>query len=261
MRYAFLVVMVLVAVAGAVRPAAAQSVIGRVVSEVDRAPLAGVQVQLLDDEGAVHREVVTDSAGDFRVRAAVPGVYRLRASVLGHATVTSEPLRFELGGVTQVEIVMGTEAVVLEPVRVVAESSARMGPLREFYDRAERGVRAGVGRIFTRLDLETGGYTEMRHVLLMAPVRSGCPMSYFIDGMPASANELDGINIDQVEGVEIYSGPASVPPEYQRRVSCGATLVWMRRDMPGRPFSWTRMAGAAAVAVASFLLLNTLAGR
>jgi hypothetical protein len=249
------------AAASGAAPAAAQTLLGRVVSEQGREPLAGAEVQLIDEAGAVHRQAVTDSAGDFRLRADAPGEYTLRAAMLGYATVEGAPLQLTLAGVLHVEVVMGAQAVVLDPVRVVAATDTRMGPLREFYDRAERGIRGGTGRIFTRLDIERGGFTEMRHLLLAYPPRTGCPMSYFIDGMPASGNELAGINPEQVEGVEIYAGPTSVPPEYARRVQCGATLVWMRRDMPGRPFSWRRTALAAGAVATSIWLASVLRGR
>jgi hypothetical protein len=238
-----------------------QTVAGVVIGEPGRVPLAGAEVQLIDETGEVHRQVVTDSAGSFIVRANVPGAYTLRASMIGYDTVTSERLRLELAGVVQVQVVMGADPVPLDAVRVLAQSSARMGPLREFYDRAERGIRGGTGRIFTRADIETGGFTEMRHILLVSPPRAGCPMDFFIDGMPATPLELDGIDPVQVEGVEVYSSAASVPPEYQRRVRCGATLIWMRRDMPGRPFSWRRTAIAAGAAAASIWVAVRLMGR
>jgi len=249
------------AMAASATAALGQTVAGVVIGEPGSVPLAGAEVQLIDDTGVVHRQVVSDSAGSFIVRAAAPGAYTLRASVVGYDDVTSEPLRLELAGVLQVQVIMGADPVPLDPVRVLAQSSARMGPLREFYDRAERGIRGGTGRIFTRADIETGGFTEMRHILLVSPPRAGCPMNFFIDGMPATPAELDGIDPSQVEGVEIYTSAASVPPEYQRRTRCGATMIWMRRDMPGRPFSWRRTAVAAGAAAASIWVAVRLMGR
>jgi hypothetical protein len=245
----------------AAAPAHGQTVMGLVVGEPGRQPVAGADVSLIDETGAVHRQVVTDSVGNFVVRAATPGAYTLQVTTMGYETVNSSRLRLELGGVLQVQVVLGSQAVPLEPVRVMAEGSTRMGPLREFYDRAERGVRGGQGRIFTRVDIETGGYTEMRHILLVYPPRAGCPMSFFIDGMPASPTEMDGINPEQVEGVEVYASASAVPAEYQRRVSCGATFVWMRRDMPGRPFTWRRTAAAAAGVAASVWVATRLMKR
>jgi hypothetical protein len=261
MRHSFVFALLFAGLACSAAPVTAQTVLGRIVSEFEQTPVRGAQVELIDTAGAVQVQAVSDSAGGFRLRASAPGTYTLRATMLGYATTMSEPLRLETAGLVQVAVVLGTEAVALDPVRVVAQSSLRTGRLAEFYDRAERGARAGTGRILTRVDIETGGFGEMRHLLLVAPVRRGCPMSYFIDGMPASGNEMDGISLDQVEGVEIYSGPTSVPPEYQNRVSCAATLVWMRNDMPGRPFSWKRVIAAGAAVAASVWLGTQLMGR
>ncbi|HSJ25721.1 MAG TPA: carboxypeptidase-like regulatory domain-containing protein [Longimicrobiales bacterium] len=244
----------------AAMPVAGQTVSGRVMSETGE-PVGGAQVVLVDAAGAEARQAVTDSLGTFLMRAPLPGDYRLRTSMLGYAETTSEPLELAVASVVQLQVVMGRAAVALEPVTVVAVSSLRTGRLAEFYDRAERGARAGLGRIYTRAELEAGGFTEMRHVFLSAPPRAGCAQQLFIDGHPAAWNEVDGINPEHVEGVEIYSGPSSVPPEYARRVQCGAAMVWMRNDLPGRSFSWRRTAAAAGAALASLWLAGQLMGR
>ncbi|HSJ25722.1 MAG TPA: carboxypeptidase-like regulatory domain-containing protein [Longimicrobiales bacterium] len=218
--------------------AEAQSIIGRTITSTGRAPVAGVAVQLVDSTGGVHRSVVTDSAGVFRLRASAGGRYTLQATMIGYAPVVSEPLALPNAGILQVEVLMDHEALPLDPVRVLAEGTMRTGVLAEYFDRVERGVRGGTGRIFTRENIEEGNYREMRHLLLAVPVRRGCPMAFFIDGMPASAREMDVINPEHVEGVEIYTSRTAVPPQYENRVVCGATFVWMRRDLPGRSFTW-----------------------
>jgi hypothetical protein len=239
----WLVVAVLGAVTLGSTAAQAQSIIGRTVYSDTREPVVGVEVQLRDSVGGLHRQVSSDTAGVFRIRAATPGLYRLQVMSLGFATVVSEPLRLEHAALLQIEVLLDTEAVHLEAIRVIAESTMRSGRLAEFFARAERGVRGGNGRIFTRADIEAADYREMRHILLAQPVRRGCAMAFFIDGMPASAREMDAIGPDQVEGVEIYTTRTAVPPQYHNRVVCAATFVWMRRDLPGRPLNWSRSAG------------------
>lgn len=218
--------------------ASAQAVIGQTLNHSTRQPIGGVEVELRDSTGAVHRRAVSDSSGNFRIRAASGGRYEIQAMMIGYRTVVSQPLLLPTAGVLQVEILLDSEAIALQAVRVLAEGTLRTGILAGYFDRAERGVRGGTGRIFTREDIEEGNYREMRHLLLAVPPRRGCRMSYFIDGMPASVREMDVINPEYVEGVEIYTSRTAVPPQYENRVACGATFVWMRRDLPGRPIGW-----------------------
>ena len=56
-------------------------------------------------------------------------------------------------------------------------------------------------------------------------------MSYFINGLPASLDQVDVLSPDYVEGVEVYRSTAQAPVEYRRRERCGVTLVWLRNDV------------------------------
>ena len=40
----------------------------------------------------------------------------------------------------------------------------------------------------------------------------------------------------EIEGIELYSGIATLPPEFSRpnRVSCGAIVIWTRRPIAMR---------------------------
>ncbi|HJP59345.1 MAG TPA: TonB family protein, partial [Gemmatimonadaceae bacterium] len=58
-----------------------------------------------------------------------------------------------------------------------------------------------------------------------------------IDGFPADAGvmDLDMIDLASVEGVEIYSGVASVPPEFmgaRGQHGCGVIAIWSRPTRP-----------------------------
>ena len=53
---------------------------------------------------------------------------------------------------------------------------------------------------------------------------------------------MDGIPVDEtvvwlqpprdLDGVEVYSGPAEMPPELNRFSSCGAIVLWTRQPPP-----------------------------
>jgi len=62
---------------------------------------------------------------------------------------------------------------------------------------------------------------------------STCPPLVFIDGFPASAGpfDLDMVNLKSVEGIEVYSGAASIPMELigpRGLEQCGVIAIWSR---------------------------------
>ncbi|MEX0908183.1 MAG: TonB-dependent receptor plug domain-containing protein, partial [Gemmatimonadaceae bacterium] len=68
-------------------------------------------------------------------------------------------------------------------------------------------------------------------------IRGNCSPLVFFDGFPAAAGpvDLDMIDLASVEGIEVYSGLATVPPEFrsiQGTERCGVIAIWSR---PFRP--------------------------
>lgn len=60
-----------------------------------------------------------------------------------------------------------------------------------------------------------------------------CPPLVFIDGFPASAGsfDLDMVNLKTIEGIEVYSGAASIPMELigpRGLEQCGVIAIWSR---------------------------------
>jgi hypothetical protein len=256
MCFAVAAAALLLLLSAAIAPAAAQLVYGRVIDKVSGAGVPSVTMQMLDSGGAVHRETVTDTSGWFRLRAAAGGTYRVRAQVLGYAEVESAALSLDQAAQTEVEIVIDGQTIALEPVRVVAERSLRQGPLGEYFERAAWVRRSGLGRVYMRQDLEASGTHTLGYLLSVAGARPGCAMTYFLDGLPWDRALVEGLQVETVEGVEVYRSRLEVPAEYQRRVQCGAVIVWTRRDLPGRRTPWWRMGATILGLSALFLLLR-----
>ena len=234
-----------------------QSVVGRAVDATTEAPVVSASVELLDVESEVRGRVLTDSTGAFRVMAPLPGMYRVRVSMLGYATVESDELAAEQGMQLEVEVRMAPQAVVLDPIRVVTRREYAVGRLAEYYERAEWTKRTGNGRVFTRDEIEQIRPINITQLFERVPRRQGCPMTYFLDGLPVERADLDALaRPEDVEGVEIYRSRLQLPVEYAARAACGATMVWMRRDIPGRPLSWTRIGVAAGLLGVIWLLLG-----
>ena len=60
-------------------------------------------------------------------------------------------------------------------------------------------------------------------------VRRGCPVDVYINGVISTDNDLEKLSVSEYAGVEYYSGPATIPAEYNKTSSsCGVLLFWMR---------------------------------
>ena len=73
-------------------PAHAQSIEGLALDAETEAPLTGVLVSLLEEDGGRVRAVLSDEGGRFRIQVNRFGRYRLRAERIGLATTTSDAL-------------------------------------------------------------------------------------------------------------------------------------------------------------------------
>ncbi|HYH82027.1 MAG TPA: carboxypeptidase regulatory-like domain-containing protein, partial [Longimicrobium sp.] len=80
-----------------------------------------------------------------------------------------------------------------------------------------RGYTTGVG---------SGGESTLQY----------CYMDVYMDGVqvqfpdPERSQNIDAFLVRDMEGVEIYRGPAETPPEYRGRwTGCGVVLIWTRK--------------------------------
>jgi hypothetical protein len=137
-------------------PAAAggQVVRGSVLAEGTRTPLADVQVTLLIDApdalpAADSVVATTNERGQFQLRAPHPGRYRIRAGRLGYVVTLTPPFAVPPGQEVTVTVLLGLDAIPLEPLRVEATA---MLPL--VWEQIEERRRLGFGRYITRADIE-----------------------------------------------------------------------------------------------------------
>jgi hypothetical protein len=245
----------------AATPVRAQSVIqGRVVGP-DSASVVGARVQISDSARSATYTALTDTAGLFRIRLAHPlqsGLFVLRVEMLGYRTLDAVPLRVADRDELTVRLAMAIDAIPLQPLRVTARGRYTRGPLDEYYDRAERVRRFGGGVIIDYEQLRRRRGVSVQLVIQeRAPFRS-CPPSYFIDGMRASADDVQAVGVSEVEGIEVYRTQAQVPVIYQGRSSCGAVLIWTQIGDRGEgsPLSWRRVFMALGILTLGYLLIR-----
>lgn len=209
----------------------------RVYSAEDMRPLSGARVVV---EGVgVHG--ITDANGFLTLRNLPTGPRTIEIRYLGHET-TRQLLRFEIGRTTRMEF-----ALPLDPIEltgVTADVRTDILVTRGFYDRQQ----GGLGTYLTREDIlrtrprflsdllrrVSGIQVGSSLIRPNASIRTGgrsCPIQFFVDGALASDFNIDEVGADDVEGLEIYRGAATVPPMYNKGTSaCGVILIWTRID-------------------------------
>lgn len=207
----------------------------------------------------------SDDSGEFRIRDVVAGETRLTARRIGFApeTVVVAVRPMDL---TLVTLALRRVSIPIPPVIVNGRRDIR-GPMAGFYARLERGQ----GRFFTQEQLEQQVARRMSDLLRGIPGlrieqrRSGAQQVrsrgsataplFWLDGVPMQMAELDLDNFDPrgFAGIEIYSGPATVPVEFTgsraQTSSGGAILLWTRQGEPSkRPRKRGELSPAAMLA-------------
>ena len=130
------------------------------------------------------------------------------------------------------------------PERTLTEPTA--SPYTPF----EQHRRQGTGRYLSRDDIRRLNMQRLSDVLRTLPgvgVGRGpsaqlrlssngggrdCPPEIWIDGTLTPSISVDDIPLADINGLEVYRGPAGVPPELlsgSSRGGCGTLAVWTRR--------------------------------
>jgi hypothetical protein len=202
--------------------------------------IAGVQV-VIAGSGLGSR---TDDTGAYRIAGLMPGAATVIARRIGFETV-SRDVGLVGGQVRFMNLTMTAVASVLDTVAV----SER----REVYDSRLAGFEARskkqVGHFITRERIDRANSARLSDVLREVPgLRLGaiwdrgggirirgatCAPLVFFDGVPASAGpfDVDMIDLKGVEGIEIYSGSSTIPPEFtgpRDLDRCGVIAIWSR---------------------------------
>lgn len=218
---------------------------GVVVSAMSGEPVEGAAVVLPELE----RTTVTNAAGRFHIDGVPAGQHAIRVRRLGFAD-RAGTLAIAPADTTEVRLVLEETALRIEELTVTAEAGFR-GRLADF----ERRRRTGRGHYITPEDIAgreprftsdllrtVPGLRVSRSVLGRATLwmsRHGdrCEPVVFLDGKRAPGVHVDDLNAPDVLAIEIYRGPAEMPPELERhRRNCGAIVIWtrVRTGGPGR---------------------------
>ncbi len=247
---AVLMALAFAAAAGA-RQASAQvrtaSLVG-VVRDSTGAPVPEVEVWLRGSDLYTH----TADNGGFRLLDIAPGAARLAVRRLGFEPLTVD-IKLSPGVRDTVVITLSMVAASIEGVTVEEERATRSRRLlKGFWDRRA----SGFGHFVTRDQIDQKDAHNFADLVRMTPGlsvitiggrqsirfrnsggRGDCPPQYFIDGIRLDNAGPDEFQPSDLEGVELYNGIATIPPQFSPRVvsfgpkTCGAIVIWSR--LPG----------------------------
>lgn len=211
--------------------------------------LEGAQLRLLFGSVPTAR-TETDENGEFTFPGLQPGPAWLEVRRLGFRPESVSVLVSDTTPLT-LSVRMVRAAIELGAVKVIGRRDVT-GPMAGFYHRQQTGS----GRFFTYQEIRRRNAASMSDLLRGVPgvridqrgpltsvrIRGGrCAPLVWLDGQAMMAGEvdLDAWDPNTFGGVEIYSGPASVPIEFQRnqRMSsaCGTIVLWSRQREPSEP--------------------------
>jgi hypothetical protein len=217
--------------------------ISGVVKDSAGVPIPDVEVTAIK----LAKIVRTDTAGRFLIAALPSGSSDFSFRRLAYSPVVLSVL-IPSDDTTDVAVTLGVTALQLTAV-VVQDHAAQVRVLDAFESRRKQGI----GHFVTREQI------EKRHPLLLSDMmrlipgaeilvgdngrtalrfarvgRPNCPPQFFVDGIQVTSFGIDDMPPGDVEGVEVYPGPAGLPPEFNRMrgtTICGTVAIWTR--IPG----------------------------
>jgi hypothetical protein len=209
--------------------ATAQMVRGIVSDGTSGAPIKAANLSLYTMDGKRLVAGVSNDDGGFEIVLPKGRSVYLQAERIGYGTVKSEPLTGSTSELLQLNVRMSAVAVPLKAIEVVSRKTIEPR-LQPFQDRASLYQRAGIGRIWTRADLEKRRIALISQFVTRIPQRREVALSwgkqicdgtvFYVDDVrmgveddDATAEDLDVlVSPDQVEGIEMYRD-VDVPPD------------------------------------------------
>lgn len=265
----------LTVLAGMPLPGSGQILRGRVMDEASGRMLVGAELVVTDLDGVALLRGFSDTSGAFVLSLGRAGWYRLRVRHIGYAAFTTDGIQIPRDDDVTVQVRMGSEAIPLKPLVVIARRSAEEAHLEEFNARRTNPGMVG-GYYLTQEEMArrpmaepTGFLTMLPGILLeQAPgpsgrrfvrMRNGCTPAIYVDRALVQqevGGTLDDLLVaDQIAGIEVYPRGSGAPLEYQRPNGCGVVMFWTRRPegTTGTMPSLVRWIGGTGLVVGIFV--------
>ncbi|MFH1764697.1 MAG: TonB-dependent receptor plug domain-containing protein [Gemmatimonadota bacterium] len=235
-------------------------IVGRVIDDLTEVPLSQAQISLLAPDGSTLTRGETSELGTFEFQVRNVRAVRLSVRRFGYQANTTPLLYFDVRKFFQVEVRLDPEAILLAPLEVIYWSPRPENALHEAF---KRRVETGLGIYITReevetrnpllvsdllrevpgLDFRTSAYGTRPSVRMVRAAGMACVTQIFLDGFlmngrafstagfaPIDLRIDDVVSPNSVEGIEIYRGLSTVPPEFLNPdADCGVIAIWTRR--------------------------------
>jgi Carboxypeptidase regulatory-like domain len=227
LRFGLLLLLLLAAV---ITPRlAAQEVRGQVLDDSTGAPVAGVQVMLLDSAGGVFATDRTTASGQFDVVAHSPGRYRVRFQIPGYRMLVS-PLLDVAAGETHAYSLRLTRMPAALMDTLLVEGKTIPWNLEGFYRRRasvhgaymtrdEWQQWSGMGISYVMQRMNRFGFHDTGHMC------SGVPV--FLDGnlLPDGVDPGD-LFLNDLAAIEIHRWPEIPFDLHVAPMVCGVVELW-----------------------------------
>ena len=194
-------------------------------------------------------EGVTDDGGRFFYRSPRSGrvafVLRRLGYLPGTLMVDVSPT-----DTARITFAMTVAPQTLETV-AVRDTMSSVSPFLSGFERRMR-TRAGSATYITRTEIEKSHASRVTdllrrttsialedsgYVVIALARRSGrivkCPMQIGVDGELRFGLQLNTLVAEEIHGIEVYPGPATIPAEFggtRGNLRCGLIMIWTRRD-------------------------------
>ena len=235
--------------------AAAQTILGRVLDQVNEEPIGGVIVALLGRDGEQRLRVLSDSVGRFVLAPPEAGEYVLVTERFGYQETRSPLIALSMEGEAPLELMIVPAPIGLEGLEIAVEELAAeeldlmgLSPNslgnrwinRDDIDaipiKRDMGVilerRAPAGMRIIRPQNLTPGSDDMGLCVTQQRARTatgqGTCSLVVLDGIPISGVQAMDIDPDAIESIAILS-PTEAITFYGGIAGAGAVLVWTRR--------------------------------
>lgn len=214
------------------------------VTDSTGAPIADADVAIVE----LHMLTRSDAQGLFSFSKVPRGEHEVSVRRIGFQATTVKAVVGDLE--YSYEVVLPVQPTTIAGVNVnSSEVKLRLG-IEDFYRRRARGMG---GTFFTRQEIIARNPRRTTDVLRNSPgltivgMRGGgtgvrftgkrqCTPALFLDGQEVRDMELDHIPVNDIEGMELYSGPSTTPMQFSHgwsHTDCGAIVIWTR--IPGTP--------------------------
>jgi len=213
-------------------------------------------VGVIRDSSGVPVSVATVTASRAQALSDTAGRFALAGLPAGSTTISVRRLGFLPSEHVVVLVADQRDSLFITlaalPANLPGVTTAADTRRRQYLFDYYRHQTAGAGRFYERAQIDAMRVTQLSDLLRrvpgvhVVPDRNGrynirmrrtvrdCPPDFWVDNVRAYALNADDIALGDIEAIEVYAGPAGLPPEYNSRFgnpACGALVIWTR--MPG----------------------------